>query len=318
MDSATSEILSTSLGDSGCGFSVGGFGALAEFQDAALLEHSSGGPTWFARSARGALAIEAQWPATALAYEGLAAAADGWQHGICLFGELDANRLPGRDRLTELGRDEAAVRDIDRDGLLFDLGAGLPHVEFCVRTNDRTLVRLLRAHLGQAVIAVGHPVMEAVIDASPHRVVRSRLARIEVYQRIDRHQTPVGPHTHLLPDLLQRRRTHSANLPLPRSRVPLLTLHPEHPLHDEQGRQRPFVRTAYDRFEHVLQRCGDRRYTAEKLRLRAAIERGDTPQSYAPARTRLGRLAQRVTLRQLAHTHPDPASYAPWRARFRA
>ncbi|MEX2481922.1 MAG: hypothetical protein WD928_13785 [Gammaproteobacteria bacterium] len=317
MDTDSADLLSTSLGDRRCGFSIGGFGALAEFQDDALQVLSTSGDLWTAASRHGALQIDRRVPAETLAYEALAAAPDTWQHGVCLWGPVEHYRMSARTVLTELGADTAAVFDADRAQLLFDLGAGLPHVDFCLRTAEPALLKLLRRHIGQAVIGDGHPVMEAVIDASPQRVAISRLARIEVFQRIDRHRTPCGPHTHLLPALLSRRRTHSANIPLPGGSVPLLTLHPEHPLHDADGRRRPFQRTAFERFEGVLERFGDHRYTAEKMRLRAAIERGDPPQAHAPARSRSGRLAQRVALRQLPHTLSDPTLVLPWQAHFR-
>lgn len=317
MDTDSADLLSTSLGDRRCGFSVGGFGSLAEFQDEELQVLSTSGHLWTAASKHGALQIDPRVPAGTLAYEALAAAPDTWQHGICLWGPVEQYRMNARTVLTELGADTAAVFDADRAQLLFDLGAGLPNVDFCLRTAEPALIALLRRYVGQAVISDGHPVLEAVIDASPQRVAVSRLARIEVFQRIDRHRTPYGPHTHLLPALLSRRRTHSANIPLPSGGVPLLTLHPEHPLHDAEGRRRPFQRAAYERFERVLERFGDRRYTAEKARLRTAIERGDSPQAHAPARTRSGRLAQRVTLRQLPHTVADPSAVLPWQAHFR-
>ena len=54
--------------------------------------------------------------------------------------------------------------------------------------------------------------MGMILAANPHRVFISRLGRIEVYQPIPppSGKSPEGPHTHVLPRLLQSRRTHPA------------------------------------------------------------------------------------------------------------
>ena len=310
-------LLKTHLDDSNCGFSVGGFGALAEFHDAEAEPEQSNGNQLCRSSPRGALRIELSGRERALAYEVRAEHAERWQCGIGIIGDSAASRMSGRTALTELDVDHNAVRASDRSMRLFDLGAGMPHVDFCVRTDDHTLIETLRRYAGKTVIASGHAALEAIIDSSPHRVVTSRIARIEVYQRIDRHQTPPGPHTHLLPDLLNHRRTHSANVPLPKDTAPLLTLHPENPLVDALGRERDFLSAAFVRFESVLERFGDPAYIAEKRRFRAAIDANQAPEDYVAASSRIGRLAQRIAFRQFMHSGIDNASLERWRTHFR-
>ncbi|MEQ8230187.1 MAG: hypothetical protein RKL32_00615, partial [Gammaproteobacteria bacterium] len=221
-------------------------------------------------------------------------------------------RGAARRALTELGPDRDAVRAAHRDKLLFDLGCGLPHADFLVRTADPALIALLRQHAGEFVTVPGHAVLEAIIDASPERVMCSYAARIEVYQRIDRRHTPAGPHTHLLPALLGRRQVQAAGLPYPADHLPVLTLHPENPLVDGDGASRPFARAAWQRFEALLARYGDAEYVAEKRRQVLAVQHGMDPRDYVAPRSRLGRLARRVALRQLVHTLPDAARCAAW------
>lgn len=68
--------------------------------------------------------------------------------------------------------------------------------------------------------------MQAIKDASPHRVFRTHLARIEVFQsipsRVRGEQTPPGPHTHVLPKLLARWRTDPSRVRLPDAYDPVL------------------------------------------------------------------------------------------------
>lgn len=298
------------------GVSIGGFGALAEFQDAAAVTRFGTGD-FSAVSPRGALRIVPAPTFAMLAYETLSASRDAWQCGIALTTHAGAGAGPTRRVLTELGPDVDAIRAEDAGNLLFDLGVGLPNVDYCIRTADGTLIDYLRAHCGSAVTAGRHPVLERMIDSSPHRVALSAAGRIEVYQRIDRHQTPAGPHTHLLPDLLARRRTHSANVPLPRGTIPLLTLHPEHPLHDAQGRRRHFARPAFEHFEAVLEQHGLPGYYAEKQRLRAAVATGANPAEYALPSSRPGRLAMRIALRQMLHVPPITGNADVWLAHCR-
>lgn len=308
------QLLRDNLTQPACGFSVGGFGALAEFQDDNVqLPADHAGVT--AVSDHGALRVRTAGDEIVLAYETLGAREDSWQYGVSLVADRDDAAMGRRDTLAELGPDLDAIHQRDRASLLFDLGTGMPHIDYCVRTSNEALVALLRDHLGESVVRNGHPVMDAIIDASPARVVRSRAARIEVYQRIDRHQTPWGPHTHLLPELAASGRSHSANAPLPPRTVPLLTVHPENPLLDTRGERRAFRRAAFDTFEDVLARFGSAEYVAEKRRVMQAVREHTSPDAIEAPTSRVSRLARRIALRQLGHMDVDPAALAGWQAR---
>ena len=319
MDRGLAKLLEDHLTSPGSGFSIGCLGALAEFQDAdARVPSNRGNGLIEARSSRGALRIDSTNAVSAVAYETLSAAADAWQCGVVLVANEENTRASERSLLTELGPDVSAMRDEDRKDILFDLGVAMPHIDFCIRTSNPSLIDDLRHHIGTRVIEEGHPVLECIIDSSPHRVVMSALGRIEVYQPIDRHTTPSGPHTHLLPDLLGKRRTHSANIPVPSGNLPVLTLHPENPLRDLEGRRKPFSKHAFEDFESILTAHGMPQYVDEKLRLRRAIAAGVDPVDYRKPASRLGRLAMRIALRQLLHLPPACADAAPWIRTFRA
>ena len=316
MDLQLATLLREQLDNHRAAVSIGGFGALAEFEDEDA-RFAPGDGALDAVSARGGCRVHAHGNFAVLAYEMRSAQLDSWQYGIALTVSAAREAGPVRMVLTELGPDSAALRADDSEAVLFDLGVGLPNVEYCVRSADGAVIDTLRRYCGTAVAAAGHPLLEHLIDCSPHRVARSAAGRIEVYQRIDRHHTPSGPHTHLLPALLARRRTHSANIPVPRGRLPVLTLHPEHPLRDRDGERRAFARGAFTRFEDLLARHGPPGHVEEKARLRCAVTGGSDPQAYVPPRSRSGRLAMRIALRQLPHELPGAPGLDAWLSRWR-
>ena len=99
--------------------------------------------------------------------------------------------------------------------------------------------------------------------------------------------------------------------------LPLLTVHPDNPLTDAEGRRKPFARYAFDAFENIMSAHGVPHYVAEKRRLRAAVADGLTPGEYRKPGTRLGRLAMRIALRQLPHLPPQGADIGAWVKAFR-
>ena len=146
--------------------------------------------------------------------------------------------------LTELGPDESALSDNDRDAVLFDLGvsaigAGCIQLDFCVRINDPNLVGFCREHCGSGIFDHDSPVFPRLLESQPHRVVLTRLGRIEVYQAIGGEhtddKTPEGPHTHLLPDLLSMNLTHPADVPIREGWVPCTFLYPDGPVFTDPG-----------------------------------------------------------------------------------
>jgi hypothetical protein len=124
--------------------------------------------------------------------------------------------------------DPDALRPEDAHDLFVDLAVGHEAAAFCVRTGDPDLGKRLRAIEGatwaDALAAVG----PALVVASPHRIVRTGLGRIEVYAGIptDDAASPEGPHTHLLPALLRTGRELPAGVTLPPDLAPAAAFHP--------------------------------------------------------------------------------------------
>jgi hypothetical protein len=300
------------LDEPSAGWSIGSFGAIGEFtrdadEPAARFDTAT---RLTVRTARGALALDLAEGVGPRAWETLRQPLDRWAQGVefCLPGPLAA--MGGRHTLTALGPDREALDGRERAMALFDIGAAAPNVDACIRTGDPELLALLGAALGQDIVQTHHPVMAAIIAKSPTRVFASRLGRVEIYQPIGVDHTPDGPHSHVLPKLLKSGRSHSANLPVPESWMPALSLYPENPV----GEGRQFNRAAHDRFQALLHRFGAPGAASAKADLAARVRRGEAPSRSWIAADRVLHTAQRVALRQLRHLAGESPALALWRA----
>jgi hypothetical protein len=224
---ALAERLLQTAHDPATTFAIGVQGAVAEFMrcpgDRATVKCDAG--RLLIRSKLGALSLDL-WP---------------W---VRVFGFGPEGGLPDevvlaieRSRLTsaactlsELGPDRDAVRRRERSALLFDLGLDRPTIRFCVRTDDLELITTLRGCVGEPWPEAAPALIPLLLERHPHRVVVSPLGRIEVSQPIGlrdgRPETPVGPHTHLLPELLRTGRDLAPGRDLPASYAPAASIFP--------------------------------------------------------------------------------------------
>jgi hypothetical protein len=207
--------------------------------------------------------------------------------------------MGGRAVVSELGPDRDAIRAEDRDALLFDLGLGGRHTEICVRTADPETIALLRAILGRPLFTHGGAFLGRLPALSPHRVFRSRLGRVEVYQPVPPPdgQSPEGPHTHVMPRLLASRRNHAATVPIPADCVAGMTLYPAHPLHQATDAEPRFDAARYDAFQELLKLYGDPALLAGKQAARR-VHRGE-PDAASTLTARAERIGFRIGQRQL-------------------
>jgi hypothetical protein len=225
-------VVAAHLAQPAIGWAVGTVGAIAEFMRAPTDDVEADCPTSVV-TGRGALRIEVT-PETRIVR--FACAGSNLSCIALCLPEARA-RLNGHATLTELGRDQRALRHGDRDAFLFDLGICSPFFDFCIRTSDEDAVRYLRKQAGTALFTDGLALLAEIAAMQPHRIVSSRLARIEVYQPIAApgETTPDGPHTHLLPQLLASGLTHAAEEPIPRGWIPCVHLYlgqlPDHEEH---------------------------------------------------------------------------------------
>lgn len=211
LDDDPHTIICRHLADPANGWSVGGYGAIGEFQyDAGEAGLALDLDSLSVRTARGALAV--------LDLTGVQAFAlvdgDGRRREIAF---CTTRRGAGRAVVTAL------------DALTFDLGVGLPHVDMLVRLRrgDTGTAAALRGAVGRPLLAADNPAAGVLARASPTRILVSAIARLEVHQPIPvaDGRSPEGPHTHLLPHLLAERRAHPPGSPLPAGLFCGLSLH---------------------------------------------------------------------------------------------
>lgn len=286
---------------------MGAFGAIAEFHqddgETAVIDS----PDQLSRATeRGGIRIDPSRLSEVLpvAYETLSPRIHRWSQALALCLPDEAATANERVVLTELGEDTGAIRPVDRNAILFDMGLGLRQCDFCIRTSDPGLLAILRENLGKSLFDHDNPAMPAILKAHPHRVALTAIGRTEVYQKIGGPDTggvsPPGPHTHVLPKLLRSGRTHSANTPIPEGYVPVAYLHPGNPVIGAMGEERAFDAGLHAAFQELLREYEVAEAVAEKKRAIAAISSGESHSDYASPSTRIGRAALRLALRQEA------------------
>jgi hypothetical protein len=311
------EWISSEMRDVGTSWSVGTFGAIAEFsrdqdEPATVVCDASRSE---AVTSRGGIRIDGRVNVRPVAYETTNRNPDSWSHAIALCLPIDDCAMNRRSVLTEVGPDGASLRDEDRSAVLFDLGLGTLQVDVCVRTSDTGLLEALRTGAGKSVFDHSNLAMMAILRASPHRVFVTRVGRAEVFQAIPAadQKSPDGPHTHVLPKLLRARRTHSANNPIPDGWAPCAHLYPAHPAKDVVGHPKPFDRHRHERFQEALRAFGDPELVALKQDAATGVRAGREPAALATANGRFGRAAVRVALRQMQAIDGAAANLRAWR-----
>ena len=261
MSDATDHLdwLSAQLADAETAWSVGSFGAIAEFmRDAGeAISFQRTGGSISAVTARGGLRIAAQDKMRPVASESLTT--QSWSHRVALCLPEDICAMDGRTVLTEIGPDTGALRTEDRAAVLFDLGLGTLQLNACIRTGDDEAIASLRMWTGRSLFELGSGAMTVILTANPHRVFISHLGRVEVFQPIPAPdgKSPEGPHTHVLPRLLRHKRTHAATEFVPAGFVPCAHLYPPHPARDALGKRTPFCKNRHASFQRLLARFGE-------------------------------------------------------------
>ena len=302
------------LADIEAGWSVGAFGAIAEFtRDAGEpAELNKASDRISVVTDKGGLRIVPRSDLRLIASE--SPTTESWSHRVALCLPQESCAMSRRTTLTEIGPDSGALRIQDRDGVLFDLGLGTLQIDACIRVSDADVVVALRNRTRRSVFAPEDDVMRIILATNPHRVFVSRIARAEVFQPIPPPggRSPDGPHTHLLPKLLAHGRTHAATEPLPDSWIPCAHLYPAHPLRDQLGRKRAFRREHHAAFQALLERYGVPELVALKRQVVEAARAGREPDTVSLPRNRFARATVRVALRQLSAAEPSSQALLEW------
>lgn len=300
------EVLTNHIQLATSGWSMGSFGVIAEFHQDADESLLSDKPADCLRATnRGAIHIEQFDDIQPVAYEILSKNENRWQHGLALCLPEEKAKMGQRNCLADLGLDEKAVLEDHKGWRLFDmginaLGSGCGQVDFCIRTDNEELINILRDNLGKPIFESG--IMPEILKAHPHRIAITPIGRVEVFQKIGGPDTgdksPEGPHTHLLPKLIQSGNSHNANIAIPDGLIPCAYLHPESPMVDNLGADKPFDRGAYDAFQKLLDMWGTEPYMATKTTVFDQLKNGLEPEDPKLYKSRVQRMAHRMAVRQ--------------------
>jgi hypothetical protein len=314
--------LEDAVTDPATGWGLGSFGALAEFhrdseEAADIAREDKNGGGWRVTTPRGALRVRPHDAVRLIPYEGLSKIPTGWTHGVMVCLPAADAEIGGAEGLAELGPDPAPLCGGEGE-VLFDLGLGIGPLLPCLRTGDGALAEALRRHLGTPFLGLPHDVVAAIKAAQPARVFRSRLGRIEVVQEIPDSggETPMGPHTHILPELLGRERSQSANVPVPEGWVPCLSFFPPNPARDVWGERKEFDLEAHRRFQDLIERFAPDDIRAAKGAVWRAMADDAGPDGVAAPETRAARTALRVAIRQWRHLQGESPAWQAWHARY--
>jgi hypothetical protein len=310
------DVLAEQLADAETTWSLGTFGAIAEFvrdaDEPVTLRGEAGAVS--AVTARGGVRIGAHRDLRLVASESLTS--ESWNQRVAICLPRAASAMGQRTVITEVGPDRDALRPEDRAAALFDLGLGALQVDCCVRSGDPAFIAALRADVGKPLFGTEGSAMHAILAAHPHRVFISRVGRIEVFQPIPPPdgRSPEGPHTHVLPKLLRGGRTHAATEPIPAGFVPCAHFYPPNPLRDSFGRSRPFQPVRHAAFQKLLARYGTPQLIDIKRRVIDAVLAGRAPSFIPMVGDRFARTAVRIALRQLRATEANTPALPAWLA----
>ncbi|WP_137388122.1 DUF6925 family protein [Rhodoligotrophos defluvii] len=319
MSNETLQFIRRMIADQKAGWSLGTFGAIAEFTRDEGEAVAFGQDGLSAATSRGAIRIAHDADIRIFAYEAPAKDPASWHQAVALCLPKANSLMSHRRVVTELGPDEEAVREMDRGAILFDIGLGTPTVDVCVRSMDPAVIARLREAVGTSIFDPDNTLMRDMPALSPHRVFATRLGRAEIMQPVPaaHEKSPEGPHTHVLPQLLSQGRTHSANEPIPFGWVPCAYIYPQHPLKDPLGRDIPFDPAALEAFRDVLSDYGDPELAALKTEIEELVWSGASPEALPKLTKRSHRATLRVTLRQLkCQAEGDTGALDLWREYF--
>ena len=199
----------------GVSFSVGVSGVTAEFHavPGERTAWTSSAERITGACSRGEIEIALEDGVLAVPFD-LASRRPGHRVRGCLFCRPEADALMAGNRV---------LRRVDGTDL-FDVGAGAATVDALVMVDDPGLAAALDEAEGERIVGTHHRALVKILEASPPRCFRSALARIVVTAPIATSRTPEGPHTHLLPDLIDGT-THDRRIEVPAGWLPCLAMH---------------------------------------------------------------------------------------------
>ena len=307
------DVLKEALQDRATSWSVGTFGAIAEFfhdpETPAIINETKG--VLLAQNSLGAIQINASEDLQLIPYEGLSKLEGAWTHGVLVCMRVENAKMANHSGIYELKTNH-------KKASISDLGMDVAHLDVCIQTDDPALITLLRSQLGSSLFEPKSQLIEAIQAASPVRIFKSKAASIEVYSKIPAisGETPLGPHTHLSLELLRHNQTQAAPLPVPDNWVPVFAFFPPNPIRTITGAIREFDPHAFEYFQGLLAQFGPTPLFQTKRAFLHAMEINAEPDSSPSPKSKTERTALRVALRQYHHSHGPSMLLDKWKAAY--
>lgn len=260
-------LLSRYISGSGHAWSIGISGAIGEFMydEDEEVEILSNADSHTVITSRGAMRLKLDQELRAIAFEDVSACTRSWSQNVSFCLPREQARMEKLGVLTEIGPDTASIVPQKKEMLLFDLGVNSDVLRYCIRTDKEELIRTLRQESGKSIFDAESQAGAEILRHSPARVVESAVGRIEIETRIPqkREEVHAGPHTHLLPALLNARP--DSNPDIPDNYQEVFTLYPNHPVFDKYGETKHIDHGAYRDFNVLLSELGSQEYFNLKM-----------------------------------------------------
>lgn len=282
-------------------WNIGSFGAIGEFlhdpHEHSVVRHET---DWFEiHTNRGGMRIASVDDLQPFAWDRLSGDGESWGYSVALCCPIPEDASD--QSIRHLGQDKHAIREGEDAAELFDLGVGVGVVRMAIRTQDQELISDLVAHEGQRLIDAPQ-LGKQIYDAQPHRIAFSPAGRIEVYQPIPAPdgESPDGPHTHLLMNLVPKQQPHPATTPIPDGMQSVLNFTPKSPWRTNRGERHTFDPVQDAALQPYLERFGLAEDREVEEKLRDQISKGQEPDRNLWPKTRRGRAKARIVLRRMA------------------
>ena len=295
-------------------WAVGGLGAIAEFawKKGEELFFDINKTRIFIKTPRGSLEIKDYDTAKIIPYFILPKKSNSWRYGFAFCLPTAKAQMAKRKTLTEL-------KPSNKKTSLFDLGLETTNVDCLICTNDSNLIGILRKNTGKPLFQKSNPALYSIINSSPNRIFVSRLAKIVVKTPIPKpgEVTKPGPHTHVFPEILVSKRTHSANIPIPSGYVTTLSLFPPNPISYETNSTPHFNIDDYNTFRNIYDSLAPPPVRLMRKQAEKMINDRCEPENFPFPKNQESRTALQALIRELGYKSTiDRMTHARWKNHF--
>lgn len=293
--------------DPACGWSMGGFGAIAGFSHHGETRIEEAGNRLTLRAPSAALRIDCN-AVRPVAFETISSAPDSWNHGIALC--VGAESLADGDvGIGAPQQDPHRLLDVRAGSLAFDVGIRSRQVRLKIRSAEPDIISLLMRLKACDFTALPRSDSALLAGACLDWIFETPIGRLEVRHEARSHPPDLPFPPFVMPNLLDSGLTHARTTALPDGLIPCGYAFPAHPARSAPGSPRPFDPASHRHFQSIFGLCGRPDLVMLKKRVEALLDGGRFDRLEADSRE--AQAAIRVALRQRMMMVPQ-ADLTPW------